>query len=84
MSASLFSAFSRQDNHPTGAESAIGNQQPLTQVTRSSCYLSILPVGAIVLLPQGNAGCTCGLLYPDQPGSVRTDSKGMKGRAVAS
>jgi len=73
MSASLLCAFSRQNGHPTAAEFATGNQQPLTEVTRPSCYLNTLPVGGIVLVPEGSAGCTCGYsiqaslaFYPEQ------------------
>jgi len=60
MSASLHCAFSRQGGHPTAAELATGRQQALTQVTRPSCWLNILPVGGIILVPEGSSGCTCG------------------------
>ena len=60
MSASLYCAFSRQGGHPTAAELATGRQQALTQVTRPSCWLNILPVGGIILVPEGSSGCTCG------------------------
>lgn len=35
----------------------------LTGVTRPSCWPSTLPVGGLVLAPEGSAGCSCGLSY---------------------
>ncbi len=32
----------------------------LTGVTRPSCWMSILPVGGLVLMPEASSGCTCG------------------------
>ncbi len=60
LAASAKIAFSRQDGHPTAEEFATGKRQPLTFVSRPACYLNILPVGGIVLIPEGSSGCTCG------------------------
>ncbi len=32
----------------------------LTGVTRPSCWMSILPAGGLVLMPEASSGCTCG------------------------
>jgi len=32
----------------------------LTGVTRPSCWMSIIPAGGLVLMPEASAGCTCG------------------------
>ncbi|MCK5805939.1 MAG: PQQ-binding-like beta-propeller repeat protein, partial [Lentisphaeria bacterium] len=72
MAASLHCAFSRQGGRTTVAEFATGRQQTMTKVTRPGCWLNILPVGGIVLVPEGSSGCTCGYsiqtslaFYPD-------------------
>ena len=33
----------------------------LTKVTRPSCWMSIIPAGGLVLMPEASSGCTCGL-----------------------
>jgi hypothetical protein len=33
----------------------------LPRVTRSSCWMSIIPAGGLVLMLDGSAGCTCGM-----------------------
>ncbi len=38
--------------------------QPLTSSTRPGCWINILPVGGMVLMPESSSGCTCG--YPIQ------------------
>jgi hypothetical protein len=32
----------------------------LTSVTRPGCWMSIIPAGGLVLMPEASAGCTCG------------------------
>jgi len=32
----------------------------LTGVTRPSCWMSIIPAGGLVLMPEASSGCTCG------------------------
>ncbi len=36
-----------------------GEYQPLTSVTRPGCWINILPVGGLVLIPEASSGCTC-------------------------
>ncbi|HHK42263.1 MAG TPA: hypothetical protein ENJ50_07580, partial [Planctomycetaceae bacterium] len=57
---SRYGAFSRWDGRPTGFVLKDGKMQALTTVSRPACYLNILPVGGIVLVPEGSSGCTCG------------------------
>jgi len=33
----------------------------LTRVTRPGCWMSIIPAGGLVLMPEASSGCTCGL-----------------------
>ena len=36
-----------------------GDFLPLTSVTRPGCWINILPVGGLVLIPEASSGCTC-------------------------
>jgi len=36
----------------------------LTHVSRPGCWLNIIPVGGLVLIPESSSGCTCA--YPMQ------------------
>ena len=38
--------------------------QPITRVSRPGCWINILPVGGMVLIPEASSGCTCP--YPIQ------------------
>ncbi|MHC4402186.1 MAG: outer membrane protein assembly factor BamB family protein [Planctomycetota bacterium] len=40
----------------------LGENRPidLTAVTRPSCWMSIIPAGGLVLMPEASSGCTCG------------------------
>jgi outer membrane protein assembly factor BamB len=40
---------------------ATREKQDLTQVTRPGCWMSIIPAGGLILMPDAAAGCTCGL-----------------------
>jgi outer membrane protein assembly factor BamB len=60
VSASATCAFSRQGGNPTIADLATGKEIKLTRVTRPSCWINTLPVGGIVVIPEGSSGCTCG------------------------
>jgi outer membrane protein assembly factor BamB len=40
-----------------------GEQHELTGVTRPSCWPNILPVGGLLVMPEGGSGCSCGLSY---------------------
>lgn len=37
-----------------------GRTVDLTGVTRPSCWMSIIPAGGLILMPEASAGCTCG------------------------
>ena len=37
---------------------------PINKVTRPGCFINILPVGGLVLIPEASSGCTCA--YPLQ------------------
>jgi outer membrane protein assembly factor BamB len=37
-----------------------GGPQRLTAVTRPGCWINIIPVGGLVLIPESSSGCTCG------------------------
>ncbi len=41
-----------------------GSARKLTESTRPGCWISILPVGGLVLLPEASSGCVCA--YPVQ------------------
>jgi len=32
----------------------------LTRVTRPSCWMSIIPAGGLLVMPEGSSGCSCG------------------------
>jgi outer membrane protein assembly factor BamB len=60
VSSSSTCAFSRQGGNPTIADLATGKETKLTRVTRPSCWINTLPVGGLVVIPEGSSGCTCG------------------------
>ncbi|MFT5129219.1 MAG: outer membrane protein assembly factor BamB, partial [Rhodothermales bacterium] len=36
-----------------------GSSKPLSKASRPGCWINILPVGGLVLVPEASAGCTC-------------------------
>jgi len=58
ISASAHDIFYRGQN-PSRAEIATGQEIKLTSVTRPGCWISIIPAGGLVLLPEASSGCTC-------------------------
>jgi outer membrane protein assembly factor BamB len=60
VSSSATCAFSRQGGNPTIADLATGKEIKLTRVTRPGCWINTLPVGGLVVIPEGSSGCTCG------------------------
>jgi outer membrane protein assembly factor BamB len=52
-----------RDYRHTALDLANGNRFDLTGATRPSCWPNTLPVGGLVLSPEGSAGCSCGLSY---------------------
>lgn len=59
ISTSTRCAFSRY-SIPRMFDLATGEATDLTKVTRSGCWINILPAGGLVLIPEQTAGCTCG------------------------
>lgn len=59
LSASTYCGFSRY-SAPRMFDLVSGKHADLTQVTRPGCWINILPVGGLVLIPEQTAGCTCG------------------------
>ena len=62
LSASARCAFSRYEDTklPFMFDLETGLRQPLTTVSRPGCWINMLPVGGLVVIPEGSAGCTCG------------------------
>jgi outer membrane protein assembly factor BamB len=58
LSASASCVFSRFVT-PRMFDIKSGEYQPLTSVTRPGCWINILPVGGLVLIPEASSGCTC-------------------------
>lgn len=53
----LFARDSNPSYYPYGA--ARPKSTPLCKVTRPGCFINIIPVGGLVLLPESSSGCTC-------------------------
>ncbi|MCX7047818.1 MAG: PQQ-binding-like beta-propeller repeat protein [Candidatus Sumerlaeota bacterium] len=66
VSASGFCVFTRfaKEKLPYLFDLATGANFPMTTVSRPGCYISIIPAGGMVLIPESSAGCTCE--YPIQ------------------
>lgn len=62
LSASGRCAFSRYEGTklPFMFDLETGTRQALTTVSRPGCWINMLPVGGLVVIPEGSAGCTCG------------------------
>jgi len=67
--ASLNSMFYRAGN-PNMTDLATGKETRLTVTTRPGCWINIIPVGGMILVPEGSSGCTCG--YPIQTSFAMT------------
>jgi outer membrane protein assembly factor BamB len=61
-SSSRHCAFSRFDapKLPHIFDLASGKKEPLTLVSRPGCWINILPVGGMLVIPEASSGCTCG------------------------
>ncbi|MBN1341698.1 MAG: PQQ-binding-like beta-propeller repeat protein [Phycisphaerae bacterium] len=46
----------------------------LTRITRPGCWVNILPVGGLVLIPEASSGCSCG--YPIQTSIALAPTRG--------
>ena len=48
---------------------SLGSGAPLTRITRPSCWISMLPAGGLIMMPEyGSTSCRCG--YPIQTSVV--------------
>jgi outer membrane protein assembly factor BamB len=60
LSASSSMLFSRLSNYPgfidLGKEM---NKENLVEITRPGCWINIIPVGGMVLIPEAGSGCSC-------------------------
>ena len=63
LSASAHQLFFRAGN-PAMFDLGTRTLSKLTRVSRPGCWINILPVGGMVLIPEASSGCTCG--YPIQ------------------
>ena len=59
LSASASYLFGRGGNPQMYPIDAGGGNKPLTTVTRSGCWINIIPAGRMVPVPQGSSGCSC-------------------------
>lgn len=66
LSASTYCAFSRftEEKLPYVFDLKTGVKTPLSIASRPSCWINTIPVGGMILIPEGSAGCTCE--YPIQ------------------
>lgn len=66
VSTSLNCAFSRYTDTklPYMFDLQTGEAFALTTVTRPGCWINIIPVGGLIIIPEASAGCTCP--YPIQ------------------
>ncbi len=53
----LFARESNPSYYQYGSSRVV--TRPLTKVTRPGCFINIIPVGGLVLLPESSSGCTC-------------------------
>ncbi len=62
LSASGRYAFSRYEaaKLPFMFDLETGTREALTTVSRPGCWINMLPVGGLVIIPEASAGCTCG------------------------
>ena len=58
LNASATTIFFRNRN-PYRFDLASGKHGPLTRATRPGCWINILPVGGMVLIPEASSGCIC-------------------------
>jgi outer membrane protein assembly factor BamB len=58
ISTSVNCVFNR-GGQPVVTDLATGQQKRLTEVTRPGCWISIIPAGGLVLIPETSSGCGC-------------------------
>jgi outer membrane protein assembly factor BamB len=60
LSASSSMLFSRLSNYPGFIDLGKGmNKENLVEITRPGCWINIIPVGGMVLVPEAGSGCSC-------------------------
>ncbi len=60
LSASSSMLFSRLSNYPGFIDLGQGmNKENLVEITRPGCWINIIPVGGMVLVPEAGSGCSC-------------------------
>jgi hypothetical protein len=54
-------AFSRYavGKFPYIFDKETGEEKPLSVVSRPGCWINMLPVGGLILIPEASSGCTC-------------------------
>ena len=69
ISASASHLFYRNGNPEM--QNLAGNRQiKITAITRPGCWINIIPAGAMVLIPEGSSGCTCGYTLQTSMGFI--------------
>ena len=58
ISASLSTLFFRQQN-PARFDLASNKTAKVTAVTRPGCWINMIPVGGLLLIPEASSGCSC-------------------------
>ena len=52
--------FSRLSDYPGFIDLGKGmNKEKLVEITRPGCWINIIPVGGMVLVPEAGSGCSC-------------------------
>ena len=60
LSASSTMLFSRLSDYPGFIDLGKGmNKENLVEITRPGCWINIIPVGGMVLVPEAGSGCSC-------------------------
>ena len=60
LSASSSMLFSRLSSYPGFIDLGQGmNKENLVEITRPGCWINIIPVGGMVLVPEAGSGCSC-------------------------
>ncbi len=73
-------AFSRFTNKKTPNMFNLkdGKRVELTKASRPGCWINILPVGGLILIPEFSAGCTCSYSIQTSMGLIPVEDKGKE------
>jgi len=69
ISASTSHIFYRNGN-PEMQNLERNRQTKITAITRPGCWINIIPAGAMLLIPEGSSGCTCGYTLQTSMGFI--------------